>query len=214
MCRRSVILAGFVVVVFSMLLLGCGNGSAPTEQKASVEGPTEQSFVPPVVSLNFVEVAHYWGWWYFSNKVEPTKGKAGKYGAPLDLAFIFDVENPNPYPVMMEDLKFTVAFEEFDLNTVSSNEVQWIPAGKTNQLRVHAMFDGQQSLLSLLVTGGFKLEEKGMGAGPGAALKQLETWWTGIPEYSFPIHVKEGSAIFKADSLTKVTTFGGTFPPQ
>ncbi|MDY6990957.1 MAG: hypothetical protein SWQ30_23185 [Thermodesulfobacteriota bacterium] len=214
MCRRSVILAGFFVIVFSMLLLGCGNGSAPTEQKASVEGPTEQNFVPPVVSLDFVEVAHYWGWWYFSNKVEPTKGKAGKYGAPLDLAFIFDVENPNPYPVMMEELKFTVAFEEFDLNTVSSNEVQWIPAGKTNQLRVHAMFDGQQSLLSLLVTGGFKLEEKGMGAGPGAALKQLETWWTGMPEYSFPVHVKEGSAIFKADSLTKVTTFGGTFPPQ
>jgi len=214
MCRRSVILTGFCVIVFSMLLLGCGNGSPPTEQKASVEGPTEQSFVPPMVSLNSVEVAHYWGWYYFSNKVEPTKGKAGKYGAPLDLAFVFDVENPNPYPVMMENLKFTVAFEEFDLNTVSSNEVQWIPAGRTNQLRVHAMFDGQQSLLSLLVTGGFKLEEKGMGAGPGAALKQLETWWTGIPEFSFPVHVKEGSAIFKADSLTKVTTFGGTFPPQ
>ncbi|MDY6951594.1 MAG: hypothetical protein SWE60_08785 [Thermodesulfobacteriota bacterium] len=214
MCRRSIILAGLFVIVCSMLLLGCGNGSAPTEQKASVEGPTEQSFVPPMVSLNFVEVAHYWGWWYFSNKVEPTKGKAGKYGAPLDLAFIFDVENPNPYPVMMEELKFTVAFEEFDLNTVSSHEVQWIPAGKTNQLRVHAMFDGQQSLLSLLVTGGFKLEEKGMGAGPGAALKQLETWWTGIPEFSFPVHVKEGSAIFKADTLTKVGTFGGTFPPQ
>jgi len=214
MCRRTVILAGFFVIVFSMLLLGCGNGSAPTEQKASVEGPTEESFAPPVVSLNSVEVAHYWGWYYFSNKVEPTKGKAGKYGAPLDLAFIFSIKNPNPYPVMMEDLKFTVAFEEFDLNTVSSNEVQWIPAGKTNQLRVHAMFDGQQSLLSLLVTGGFKLEEKGMGAGPGAALKQLETWWTGIPEFSFPVHVKEGSAVFKADSLTKVATFGGTFPPQ
>jgi len=214
MCRRSVIFTSICVVVLGMVLLACGNGQGPTEEKASMQAPTEQNFAPPAVSLNHVEVVHYWGWWYFSNKVEPTKGKAGKYGAPLDLAFIFDIENPNPYPVMMEGLKFTVAFEEFDLNTVSSNEAQWIPAGKTNQLRVHAMFDGQQSLLSLLVTGGFKLEEKGMGAGPGAALKQLETWWTGVPEFSFPIHVKEGAAIFKADDVMKVATFGGTFPPQ
>jgi hypothetical protein len=125
---------------------------------------------------------------------------------------VFNVENPNPYPVMMESLSFTVAFEEFDLNTVSSMETQWIPAGKTNQVRVHAMFDGRQSLLSLLVTGGFKLEEKGMGTGAGAALKQLGTWWEGIPNFSFPIHVKGGSAIFKADGLTKVGSFAATYP--
>jgi len=52
----------------------------------------------------------------------------------------------------MESLKFTVAFEEFDLNTVSSTDTMWIPAGKTNQVRVHAHFDVRQSLLSLLVT--------------------------------------------------------------
>jgi hypothetical protein len=159
-----------------------------------------------------VEVAHYWGWWYFSKKIEPTKGTAGDYGAPLDVAFILDIENPNPYPVMMEYLKFTVAFEEFDLNTVMCTEPQWIPAGKTNQLRVHAMFDGRQSLLSLLVTGGFKLQEKGMGAGPGGALKQLGAWWEAIPEFSFPIHVKEGSAVFNAGDVMVVTGFSGTFP--
>jgi hypothetical protein len=74
------------------------------------------------------------------------------------------------------------------------------------------MFDGRQSLLSLLVTGGFKLKEKGMGVGAGAGLKQLGKWWEGIPEFAFPIHVKEGSAVFKADGLTKVATFGATFP--
>jgi hypothetical protein len=161
-----------------------------------------------------VEVAHYWGWYYFSNKIEPTKGAAGNYGAPLDVAFILDIQNPNPYPVMMEYLKFTVAFEEFDLNTVFSVEPQWIPANKTNQLRVHAMFDGRQSLLSLLVTGGFKLQEKGMGTGAGAALKQLGIWWEGIPEFNFPIHVKEGSAVFNAGDVMAVTTFSGTFPSE
>ena len=176
-----------------------------TETRAPV--PTEQNFKAPVVTLNSVEIAHYWGWWYFSSKVAPTKGTAGNYGAPLDIAFVFDIQNPNSYPVLLDELKFTVAFEEFDLNSLSSTELQWIPAGKTNQIRVHGMFDGRQSLLSLLVTGGFKLKEKGIGA-----FDQLEKWWFGAPESTFPINVKEGSAVFKADNLTKVNTFSGTFP--
>jgi hypothetical protein len=131
MRKKSLIFTSFSVVVISTLLLACAT-APPT--------PTEKNFQAPVVTLNSVEVAHYWGWWYYSKKIEPTKGKAGDYGAPLDLAFVFDIENPNPYPVMMENLTFTVAFEEFDLNTVGSMETQWIPAGKTNQVRVHAMF--------------------------------------------------------------------------
>ena len=30
----------------------------------------------------------------------------------------------------MDSLKFTVAFEEFDLNTVGSTDTMWIPAEK------------------------------------------------------------------------------------
>jgi hypothetical protein len=198
------ILTCLSIVVLGTFLVSC----------ASMPTPSEGNFKTPVVKLNSVEVAHYWGWWYYSKKIEPTKGKAGDYGAPLDLAFILDIENPNPYPVMMEYLKFTVAFEEFDLNTVMATETQWIPAGKTNQVRAHAMFDGRQSLLSLLVTGGFKLQEKGMGTGAGAALKQLGIWWEGFPEFSFPIHVKEGSAVFTANGVMGVTSFSGTFPME
>ncbi|MBW2172883.1 MAG: hypothetical protein JRF69_13125 [Deltaproteobacteria bacterium] len=204
MHKRSLILTGFSILVLGAFLVSC----------ASVPTPSESNFKTPVVTLNSAEVAHYWGWWYYSKKIEPTKGKAGDYGAPLDLAFVFDIQNPNPYPVMMEGLKFTVAFEEFDLNTVASMETQWIPAGKTNQVRVHAMFDGRQSLLSLLVTGGFKLQEKGMGTGAGGALKQLGVWWEGIPNFSFPVYVKGGSAIFKADGLTNVASFSATYPSE
>lgn len=203
MRKTSTMIKGLVVVVLATFLVGCA---------AMTPKPTEQNFQAPVVTLSYVEVAHYWGWWYFKKTVQPTVGDAGDYGAPLDLAFVFDVQNPNDYPVLMEHLKFTVAFEEFDLNTVFSTETQWIPAGKTNQVRVHAMFDGRQSLLSLLVTGGFKLQDKGMGVGAGAALKQLGAWWIGAPQLSFPIHVKEGAAIFKADGLMTVAAFRGTFP--
>jgi hypothetical protein len=76
------------------------------------------------------------------------------------------------------------------------------------------MFDGRQSLLSLLVTGGFKLQEKGMGTGAGAALKQLGQWWTEIPEFGFDIFIKEGSAIFTGGDTTKVVPFNAQYPPK
>ena len=187
------------VVVIAAMLSGCA-GTMVT--------PTQQNFKAPVVTLDSMEVAHAFGYWYFSKKVKPTKGKPDNVGAPLDLAFIFNIENPNQYAVKMENLKFTVAFEEFDLNTVASTDTMWIPAGKTNQVRVHAHFDVRQSLLSLLVTGGFQLKAKGTNA-----WDQLEAWWAGIPEYAVPVHVKAGSAVFKADGgLTQVVTFEATFP--
>jgi len=198
MHKRSFILTCLSVVVIAAMLSGCA-GTMVT--------PTQQNFKAPVVTLDSMEVAHAFGYWYFSKKVQPTKGKPDNVGAPLDLAFIFNVDNPNEYAVKMESLKFTVAFEEFDLNTVASTDTMWIPAGKTNQVRVHAHFDVRQSLLSLLVTGGFQLKAKGTNA-----WAQLEAWWTGIPEYDVPVHVKAGSAVFKADGLTQVITFKATFP--
>lgn len=193
------ILIGFLAGVTAIFFMSCAGMGPPKPSKAN--------FKAPVISLSHAEVAHYWGWWYYSKKVAPTKGDAGDYGAPLDLAFVFDIQNPNPYPIQMESFKFTVAFEEFDLNTVSAMETQWIPAGKTNQVRVHAMFDGRQSLLSLMVTGGFKLQEKGV-----SVWDQLQTWWVGVPEFAFPIYVKEGAAVFSADGLSEVVSFQATYP--
>ena len=198
MHKRSIILTCLSIFVAVAMLAGCAEMQV---------APTQQNFKAPVVTLDSMEVVHAFGYWYFSKKVQPTKGKPDNVGAPLNLAFIFNVENPNGYPVKMESLKFTIAFEEFDLNTVSSTDTMWIPAGKTNQVRVHAHFDVRQSLLSLLVTGGFKLKEKGTNV-----WAQLEKWWTEIPEYSVPVHVKGGAAVFKADGLTKVTMFKASFP--
>ena len=198
MHKRSIILTCLSIFVAAAMLAGCSGMSV---------APTQQNFKAPVVTLDSMEVAHAFGYWYFSNKVKPTKGKPDNVGAPLELAFIFNIENPNGYPVKMDSLKFTISFEEFDLNTVSSTDTMWIPAGKTNQLRVYAHFDVRQSLLSLLVTGGFKLKEKGTNA-----WAQLEKWWTEIPEYSVPIHVKGGSAVFQADGITKVGMFEASFP--
>ena len=198
MRKKSIILICFSFIVIAAFLTGCAGMAAK---------PTEKSFQAPVVTLSHVEVQTYWGWWYYSNKVKPTKGTAVNYGAPLNRAFIFEIKNPNKFPVMMEKLQFTVGFEEFDLNTVISTEAMWIPAGMTNEIRLHSLSDARQALLSLLVTGGFKLKEKGL-----SPWEALEKWWTGVPEFSFPVHANQGSAIFKADGLMKSVAFNATFP--
>jgi len=198
MQRKSIIFVCLSLILSVSLLVGCAGMTAK---------PTEENFQDPVITLDSMEVAHAFGYWYFSKKVKPTKGNPDNIGAPLELKFTFNIQNPNKFPVMLEDFKFTIAFEEFDLNTVNSTATQWIPAGATNQIMVPAHFDVRQSLLSLLVTGGFQLKAKNMNA-----WSQLEAWWTGIPDYSVPVHVKGGSAVFKADSVVKVATFNATFP--
>jgi hypothetical protein len=195
MYRKTVILLSLVVAV--ALFSGCA--MAPT--------PSEKNFKEPVIALSHVEVPYYVGYYYFSSKVEPTKGAAGNYGAPMAMAFIFDITNPNDYPVKMDNLKFSVLFEDFEVNTVGSSETMWIPAGKTNQLRVQAMFDTRQTLLTLLLPGALQLKEKGLS--PWDA---LEKWWTGAPDFAFDVHATEGSAVFNADGIVKVVAFEASFP--
>jgi hypothetical protein len=162
----------------------------------------------PVVTLHNVELAHYWGYWHVAKDTQPSKGKLpGNVGAPLDLAFVFNVTNPNSFPVQLEELKFTIAFEDFELNTVNAYETMWIPPNKTNQYRVHAMFDVATSFLSLGVTGGFKLQEKKI-----SPWDQLEQWWTGIQSFSFPIQVSNGTATFKADKKSAISAFKFVYP--
>ncbi|MFH1350905.1 MAG: hypothetical protein ABII26_08190 [Pseudomonadota bacterium] len=169
--------------------------------------PTASNFKDPVIALDSFMVPQYDGFWHFSGKVEPTKGKAGDHGAPLTMTFLFNIQNPNPYPILLEGFRFTVAFEGFDMVTVNSDDSNWIPAGKTDQLRATTMITTQSGLLSLLVAGGFKLKAAKMDAW-GA----LEKWWTGVPEASMPVTVHEGAAIFVADGVTKVIPFQAKFP--
>ncbi|RJQ58401.1 MAG: hypothetical protein C4530_10760 [Desulfobacteraceae bacterium] len=196
--RRKILYFGLCMLLVGTGLIGC----AGMTTKA-----TDQNFKNPVVTLDSMEVAHAFGYWYFAKTVQPTKGTPDAVGAPLDLAFTFNVQNPNDFAIKLENLKFTVAFEDFDLNTVSTDAAQWIPPGKTNQVRVHAHFDVQQSLLSLMVTSGFKLKEKDTNAWAA-----LEKWWTKMPSYEVPIQVKEGSALFSADQVSKVSSFKAVFP--
>jgi len=169
--------------------------------------PTMENFKAPVVTLNHAEVPYYTGYWHYDKTAKPLKGKEGANGAPLMMAFILEIANPNEFPVLMENLTFTVLFEDFEVNTVSSMEAMWIPAGKTNQLRVPAMFDTQQTSLTLMLPGAMKV--KALGVTPWDL---LEKWWTKAPDFGFAVAIKEGSAVFKADGLNKVAAFEAKYP--
>jgi hypothetical protein len=197
MQKNAILRICLSVLVIAFLMTGC----------AAMQKPSESNFKSPTVTLSHVELDHYFGWWFYGAKVTPDKGKAGNNGAPLDYAFIYDITNPNNYPVMLDGFSFSVAFEDFPLNRVIAPETMWIPAGKTNQIRVHALFGVRAVQMSLLVTGGFKLKEKGV-----SFWDQLEKWWTGAPNFSFPLNVNEGSAVFSAGGVTRVVPFNATFP--
>jgi len=165
--------------------------------------PTAANFKSPVITLDSFEVPQYDGYWYISSKVKPTKGDAGNRGAPLPMSFLFDIQNPNPFPVLLEGIKFTVAFDnDFQVVTVNNEDSYWIPAGKTDQVRLNTLITTRSALLSLLVTGGYKLKDRGW-----SPWKALERWWRGVPEYSVPVKVTEGAFTFKADGLIKVLPF-------
>jgi len=197
MHKKSFIFIVLSIFTLTVLLAGC----------AGAPKPSESNYKDPVVTLNYVDIAHYFGWWYYGPKVKPTKGKAGYNAAPLDYAFIFDIHNPNPYPVKLEDLKFLVALDGFELNSGYAKEAVWIPAGKTSQLKVEVMFDFRGTQLSLLIVAGQELKKKGV-----SYMAVIEKIWTQAPDFSFPIEVRQGAAVFTAGGMTKVAAFTGTYP--
>ena len=144
MHRKSIVLILLSIFIMGVLLSGC----------ASMSKPSDSNFKAPVVTLDYVDVAHYFGWWYYDPKIKPTKGKAGHNSAPLDYAFIFNIKNPNSFPVMLDGFKFACVIDGIQLNAGYSTETMWIPAGKTNQLKVEVMYDFRGAQLSLLVVAG------------------------------------------------------------
>jgi hypothetical protein len=172
-----------------------------------VNQPDERNFRDPLIGLDHVEISYYAGYYYFSKNVEPTRGAADDYGSPLLMTFVFKLHNPNPYPIMLDGFSFSVKFEEFKVNSVIFPIAMWIPDGKTNLLRVPAMFDTRQTLLNLIMPEGAKLKSKEVS--PWVV---LEKWWKGAPDFSYPISVTEGSAVFRAGGVVRAVPFNGRSP--
>jgi len=198
MMNKKRILMITCILGMGLILISCA-GMPPK--------PTEANFKAPIIALESVQVTQYNGYWYYDAKITPLKGKAGANGAMLPIAFLFNIKNPNDYPVKLDGFAFTVAFEDCEVNLVNVFETQWIPAGKTNQLSAMSIVDVQQVLLSLLLPNAEKVKAKNTNA-----WALLEKWWIEIPNMTVPIGVEKGAATFTADGVQKVIPFTAKYP--
>ena len=169
--------------------------------------PTEANFKAPVIALDTVLVSKYFGYWFYDAKITPVKGKAGNNSSPLIVSLLFNITNPNNYPVKLDGFVFTVAFEDIDVNMINVLETQWIPAGKTNQISVMSTIDIAELLGSLSVASYEKVKAKNTDA-----WALIEKWWTEVPNMTVPIGVEKGAATFTADGVQKVIPFTAKYP--
>jgi len=169
--------------------------------------PTEANFKAPVIALDSVMVPKYFGYWFYDAKITPVKGKAGNNSSPLCVSLLFNISNPNDYPVKLDGFVFTVAFEGIDVNMINVLETQWIPAGKTNQISVMSTIDIGELLGSLSVASYEKVKAKNTNA-----WALIEKWWTEIPNMTVPIEVEKGAATFTADGIQKIIPFTAKYP--
>ncbi|MGC8658287.1 MAG: hypothetical protein ACP5U1_04365 [Desulfomonilaceae bacterium] len=173
------------------------------------------AFEAPVITLERVDVASIQPFFVkprvgYKNEKEPGKELAA--GAMLNMAYIFDIKNPNKSPVMLDELTFTTAFEGFEVNTAFSYENSWIPGGKTNQLKVVTTNETLPTITSLMVGSENVQKIQKMKTSAGALAKK---WWENVGDFSFPIEVTAGSALFKDEKGKELrVTFSGKWPKK
>jgi hypothetical protein len=164
------------------------------------------AFEPPVITLDRIDVASIQPFYVkprigYKDEKEPGKVETYGYSSTLSLAFVFNVKNPNKEAVMLDELGFTADFEGFDVNTVMVYEDAWIPAGKTNQLRVVVTNEAFPTIVSLTLGAESSQRIQEMKTQPGALVAK---WWKEIGDFAFPIGVSNGTAIFKDEKGKEV----------
>ncbi len=189
------------LALITVLLFGLGVLLASC---ASVQvKPTEENFKDPVVRIDYIGLSYWEGFWHYG-KAKVEKGKAPKFGgsAPVTLEFVFNIENPNAYPVLLEDSQFFLFFDDYDLRVVNDNNEMWIPAGKTNQKVLHVTLTATTTWVKFLLAG----KQLAMDRGDDP-WKKVEEWWTKLPDMSFPIDLKEGAFTFTANGISRTVPY-------
>jgi len=146
--------------------------------------------VAPTVELDRMEVANF----HALDAAFPADG--ARVRSFMDVATVLNINNPNPYPVMLDDVIFTLALEAtpglfLELHTPIRYENMWVPAGMTNELRVEALFDSHIMRGALLVAHGHTLKEREIT--PDDLMRK---WWAELGEFKYVIEVRAGMATF------------------
>lgn len=163
--------------------------------------------VTPRIALERFEVSHYDGFWLFDKSARPARGEAGEHGAPLAVSFIFLVENPNTRAISLKGMSFGAAFDGFDLMTVKSRDVFWLPPGKTVRVRMNGFItaDGACEKISAQ---GQTLAERRL-----SAWEAVEALYGKVAAREARVEIRGGKAEFSDGSRSIVAPFSQDFPP-
>ncbi len=156
----------------------------------------------PQITLERVEVVSSFPW------VDPP-GRT-----PLALGFVFNIQNPGPKNVMLDNLKFAYAFEVnptyyVEMNVPVSYDRIYFAPNTVSQYRIVNVIDSAVIMGKLAVTQGSKLLELNL-----KPVDLIKDWYSRIGDFSFGIRVVEGMAVFAVDQADVFVPFEGEFPKK
>jgi hypothetical protein len=197
--KKKLVLMTVLIFCLSVALISC----VTTQVK-----PTEKNFIAPKVTLDSIQLSYWEGFWHYG-KAKVAKGKAPKFGgsSPITLDFVFEITNPNQFPVSLESSQFFLFFDDYDLRVVNDNNPQWIPAGKTNSKVLNVTLTATTTWVKFLLAG----KELALKRGDDP-WKKIEGWWLGLPDMSFPIDLKDGAFVFEAGGIVKAVPIKIRYP--
>jgi len=177
-----------LATVFSVLLIVPGFVALPA-----------LAFKPPVISLDRIEVASIQPFYVkprigYKSEKEPGKEETYGYSSTLSLAYVLKIHNPNKESLMLDELSFTVNFQGFEVNTINVYEDSWIPGGKNNYVRIVGVNEAFPTIVSLMVGAANAEKITQMKTNAGALVSK---WWKEVSDFSFPVTVTNGTAVFK-----------------
>ena len=190
-----------IALIFGIGVLFASCAGVPTK-------PTAANFKNPVITLDYIGPSYYEGFWYYGKaKVAMGKAPAGGGSSPVTLEFVFEIANPNSYPILLDSSQFFLYFDDYELRIVKDMNEMWIPAGKTNSKVLHVTLTPFSTYAKFLLAGKQLALQRG-----DKPWDKIIQWWTGLPDMSFKVDVKEASFSFSADGVSKVAGFNATYP--
>ena len=181
-----------VLIIIALGLFGvtaCKPGLLPTDEPGK-----------PKVTLEHIEIANTFPWVDLPART------------PLALGFVFNINNPSGYNVMLDNMKFVFSFEVnsdyyVEINVPVTYDRSYFPPKTTSQYRIVSLMDSAVMNGKLAVTQGSKL--LALNLKPADVIKN---WYEKIGDFSFGIKVTEGMAVFSSEKGDIFVPFEGKFP--
>ena len=163
--------------------------------------PTEEAGKPKV-TLERVEVMSYFPWADFPART------------PMNLGFLFNVNNPSGYNIKLDNIKFTVSFETapdkyIEIATPTYYDQIYFPSNTTSQYRIVSVMDSVTMRLTLLVAQAPKIQALNLKADD-----VIKNWYSKVGDFGFAIKVSEGMAVFSSEKGDIFVPFEGKFPKK